>query len=345
MQNRKPGAIVGKKLHFVDGLIGTKNQQTEILAAFAKAAVSLPAKYFYDDLGSRLFEAISKLDEYYLPRTEAEIFEQRAQDMSAVLPRQPLLVDFGAGNCTKAASIFSWLRPSGYLAIDISLHHLKGHLIALSEKHKSLPMAAWGLDFFEGLELDASLADWLKEHALLDQPWVLFYPGSSIGNFSEAESRNLLRCFHRFCRSSAQFEQSGLLIGVDCPKAIDILESAYDDTLGVTAAFNRNMLRNINRIAGTNFNPSAWQHLALFNAVESRIEMYLKSLGTQTVAWPTGARTFSDQELIHTENSYKWSDPAFTALLNTSGFSTNLRWTDSRQWYSVYWSTCDSGRD
>jgi dimethylhistidine N-methyltransferase len=330
------------KPHFVDGLGVTNNHRGELLEALGKETVSLPAKFFYDALGSRLFEAITELDEYYPPRVEATILKQSAQDMAAALPQNPLLIDLGAGNCAKAESLFSWLKPSGYLAVDISLDHLKGHLIALSERYMSLPLAAWGLDFFEGLELSPSLSNWLQAYALFNKPWVLFYPGSSIGNFSAAESHNLLKSFHRFCRQSAQFDQSGLLVGVDCPKSIQILEAAYDDALGVTAAFNRNILRNVNRIAGTNFDPSTWEHLALFNPDESRIEMYLKSRCDQTVNWVGGSRIFLEEELIHTENSYKWTDQDFTTLLQSSGFSTTLRWTDSQQWFSLYWSSCAS---
>jgi dimethylhistidine N-methyltransferase len=330
------------KPHFVDGLGVTNNHRGELLEALGKETVSLPAKFFYDALGSRLFEAITELDEYYPPRVEATILKQSAQDMAAALPQNPLLIDLGAGNCAKAESLFSWLKPSGYLAVDISLDHLKGHLIALSERYMSLPLAAWGLDFFEGLELSPSLSNWLQAYALFNKPWVLFYPGSSIGNFSAAESHNLLKSFHRFCRQSAQFDQSGLLVGVDCPKSIQILEAAYDDALGVTAAFNRNILRNVNRIAGTNFDPSTWEHLALFNPDESRIEMYLKSRCDQTVNWVGGSRIFLEEELIHTENSYKWTDQDFTTLLQSSGFATTLRWTDSQQWFSLYWSSCAS---
>jgi len=336
----KTGALFNP--HIVDGLGGTNNQRGQLLEALGKKTISLPAKFFYDTLGSRLFEAITELDEYYLPRIEATILKQSAQDMAAVLPQNPLLIDLGAGNCAKAESLFSWLKPSGYLALDVSLDHLKGHLIALSERHMSLPLAAWGLDFFEDLELNQSLSDWLQAYALFDKPWVLFYPGSSIGNFSAAESHNLLKSFHRFCRHSAHYGQSGLLIGVDCPKSIQILEAAYDDALGVTAAFNRNILRNVNRIAGTNFDPSTWEHLALFNPDESRIEMYLKSRCDQTVNWVGGSRIFLEEELIHTENSYKWTDQDFTTLLQSSGFSTTLRWTDSQQWFSLYWSSCTS---
>jgi uncharacterized SAM-dependent methyltransferase len=161
-------------------------------------------------------------------------------------------------------------------------------------------------------------------------PRTLFYPGSSIGNFTPAEALTFLRQACGACQGGA------LLIGVDLIKPVAILEAAYDDPLAVTAAFNRNLLRHLNFLAGTDFDIADWRHRAFFNRAESRIEMHLEAVRETVVRWEGSERRFTRGERMHTENSYKWRADDFAALLERAGFSRLRRWTDSREWFAVF---------
>jgi uncharacterized SAM-dependent methyltransferase len=161
---------------------------------------------------------------------------------------------------------------------------------------------------------------------------VFFYPGSSIGNFSPGQACGFLK---GLCDQAAD---GGLLIGVDLVKPLEVLEPAYDDELGVTAAFNLNLLRHLNELIGSNFNPREWRHVAFFNRSDSRIEMHLEARHALTAAWPGGERRFAAGERLHTENSYKYSVESFSALLRDAGFARNERWIDERGWFAVFWA-------
>jgi dimethylhistidine N-methyltransferase len=178
-----------------------------------------------------------------------------------------------------------------------------------------------GLDFSTRLALPADLAG---------PQALVFYPGSSIGNFDRAGALNLLRQAREVAAGGA------LLIGVDLVKDSAVLEAAYDDALGVTAAFNLNLLRHLNKVLGSNFDVRQWRHVALFNRAESRIEMHLEARQALTVHWPGGERRFAAGERIHTENSCKWTLPDFAALLREAGFHDPRHWTDSRAWFGVF---------
>jgi uncharacterized SAM-dependent methyltransferase len=158
----------------------------------------------------------------------------------------------------------------------------------------------------------------------------MFYPGSSIGNFSPSEALAFLRQVQGACQGG------GLLIGVDLVKPVDVLEAAYDDALGVTAAFNRNVLSHVNAIAGTNFMLDDWRHVAFFEPVASRIEMHLEAVRDVMLHWPAGQRRFAAGERIHTENSYKWRVDDFAGLLQEAGFSASRHWIDERGWFAVF---------
>jgi L-histidine Nalpha-methyltransferase len=205
---------------------------------------------------------------------------------------------------------------------------LRNALACLQRQFPAMDMVGLGLDFSAGLALptDAVPADSAR---------VLFYPGSSIGNFTPDEALAFLRSVHTACGPVAG---SGLLIGVDLVKNTAELEAAYDDALGVTAAFNLNLLLHTNRTVGTDFCVRDWSHVALFNAAESRIEMHLQARHTLTVRWPGGQRSFTGGERIHTENSYKWTLPRFQALLADAGFAASQVWTDQGQRFAVCWA-------
>jgi dimethylhistidine N-methyltransferase len=285
----------------------------------ASAAFTSP-KYLYDALGSRLFDAITELPEYYPTRTEAAIFARHGRDMAALIPAGLTLVDLGAGNCEKAARLFDLLHPVRYVAVDISVDFLRAALTTLQRRHPLLDMVGVGLDFSAQLTLPPEAGD---------GPRLLFYPGSSVGNFTPAEAL----VFLRQVRQAAQ--GGGLLIGVDLVKPLAVLEPAYDDALGVTAAFNRNLLRHINHLLGSDFEVAQWWHRARFNATDARIEMHLEALQDLTVHWPGAQRHFKQGERIHTENSCKYTPAQFEALLRAAGFTRIEQWRDTQDWFAV----------
>jgi L-histidine Nalpha-methyltransferase len=287
------------------------------------AAVS--PKFFYDALGSRLFDAITELDEYYPTRTEASIVDRHGADIArAVLEvtgSHPTLIDLGAGNCAKAASLFERLRPRRYVAVDISASFLEHSLRALQRDHPDIEMIGVGLDFSAKLRLPIDITE---------QGPVVFYPGSSIGNFEPGQALRLLGEARSIAGNGA------LLIGVDLVKPRTALEAAYDDPLRVTAAFNLNLLRHLNRVLDADFDVRDWRHVAFFNDEVSRIEMHLEARRGLVVRWPGQMREFSAGERIHTENSWKWTIEGFEQLLRQAGFSSVSAWTDDAGWFGVF---------
>ncbi len=308
----------------------------ELVAGLLRTPARISPKFLYDALGSRLFDAITELPEYYPTRTEAAVFDRHGADMARCLPDAAVMVDLGAGSCAKAARLFPLLQPCAYVPVDISVDYLRDTLVALQQRHPDLPMLGLGMDFSARFALGSAAVSWLADRALAQQPRIVFYPGSSIGNFDPAEALALLCQAHAVCEAGGA--GGGLLIGVDRVKPRAVLEPAYDDALGVTAAFNRNLLRNVNRLLGADFAPAAWDHVGLYNAEASRIEMHLRSRGAQTVRWPGGERRFADGESLHTESSYKWEPERFEALLGEAGFGAARHWTDARGWFSVFWA-------
>ena len=195
----------------------------------------------------------------------------------------------------------------------------------LQRAHPAMDMLGVGCDFSACLDLPDTL---------YEGPALVFYPGSSIGNFHPAQARALLSQARALCAEGGP--GSSLLIGVDLVKPAHVLEPAYDDPLGVTAAFNRNLLLNVNRWLGSDFQPAQWRHLAGFNATQSRIEMHLQAIQAHTVRWPGGERRFQAGERLHTEHSYKWTPATFEALLSESGWRPAQRWTDAQGWFGLF---------
>ena len=278
-------------------------------------------KYLYDALGSKLFEAICVLPEYDPTRTEAAIFARHGADIARAVGPGSTLIDLGAGNCAKAAGLFPLLQPGQYVAIDISYDFLSESLGRLQQRFPQIAMLGLGLDFFSGLDLPDTVRDNRR---------LFFYPGSSIGNFTPDQAI----AFLREVRASAGAD-GGLLIGVDLIKDDAILDAAYDDAIGVTAAFNLNMLRHLNGLMGADFDVRQWQHHGFFNAGESRVEMHLEARSEQLVRWQGGERRFAKGERIHTEDSYKYTRASFVGLLEQAGFSAADIWTDEQNWFAV----------
>ncbi len=297
--------------------------RAELQAGLLAAPAHLAPKYLYDPLGSRLFDAITELPEYYPTRTEAALLAEHGAAIAAQLPADATLVDLGAGNCEKAARLFGVLQPARYVAVDISVDYLHNALHCLQRQFPTLDMLGVGLDFSSTLALPPEVGP---------GPRLLFYPGSSIGNFTPVQALDFLRQV----RAAAQ--GGGLLVGVDLVKPLDVLEPAYDDALGVTAAFNKNLLLHVNRLLGADFEVRDWQHLAFFNTEHSRIEMHLQAARNVTVRWPQGERRFAAGERIHTENSYKYRVADFEALLRQAGFAQTAAWQDARGWFAMFWA-------
>ncbi|RZI43271.1 L-histidine N(alpha)-methyltransferase [Herbaspirillum sp. HC18] len=284
-----------------------------------QAAVS--PKYLYDPLGSKLFEAICQLPEYYPTRTEAAIFEKHLYDIAGSIGRGTTFIDLGAGNCNKAARLFPMLQPLQYAPIDISTGFLQDAVERLRHRYPMIRITGIGMDFSSSLELPETIR---RERRLF------FYPGSSIGNFTPDEAAALLGRIRDACR-----KDGGLLIGVDLVKDKHVLNAAYDDAVGVTAAFNLNLLRHLNVLLDADFEVRDWRHVGFFNEALERIEMHLEAKRSISVTWDGGQRVFREGERIHTESSYKYTRHGFLQLLERTGFGKVKTWTDEREWFMV----------
>lgn len=295
--------------------------RAELSAGLTASQAFTSPKYLYDELGSKLFEAICELPEYYPTRTEAGIFNVHLGGIAKSIGDGVTLIDLGASNCAKAARLFPLLRPKQYVPIDISVNHLRDAVADLQQRFPNVAMMGVGLDFSSALDLPG---------AVRREKRLFFYPGSSIGNFTPQEALAFFRRLRGACDADG-----GLLIGVDLLKDKSILDAAYDDSLGVTAAFNLNLLRHLNALLGADFDVRDWRHRGFFNAERGRVEMHLEARRDLLVIWPGGKRRFVQGERIHTENSYKYDPEKFVDLLAQAGFGDARLWTDAREWFAV----------
>ena len=296
------------------------SEQSAVIAGLTAEPPWVSPKYLYGPLGSRLFDAITELPEYYPTRTERSLLKACRDDIARAAGPETTLIDLGAGNCEKASSLFPSLKPRQYVAVDISVDFLRQSMSQLQLKFPHLEMLGVGVDFSAGLRLPDAVR---RENRLF------FYPGSSIGNFTPDQALAFLSRIRSLC------PDGGLLIGVDLVKSASILQPAYDDALGVTAAFNLNLLNNLNALIGSDFAVWDWKHHAKFNASLSSIEMHLEARRDVSVNWPGGARRFASGERIHTESSYKYALEDFKALLRRAGFEQLRAWTDERDWFAL----------
>ena len=312
------------QLHVPDG----QAVRAELLAGLSAPQAHTSPKYLYDALGSKLFEAICEVPEYYPTRTEASIFDTFGAEIAASVGSGCTLIDLGAGNCAKAARLFASLCPAQYVPVDISIDFLRDTVESLQQRFPEIAMLGVGMDFSESLELPESVIAARR---------LFFYPGSSIGNYTPEQALAYLQRIHAAVGDDTgnRSGEGGLLIGVDLIKDHALLDAAYDDALGVTAAFNLNMLRHLNLLLGADFDVRQWQHRGFFNPAESRIEMHLEARAALTVTWQGGGRNFAQGERIHTENSYKYSRQGFASLLERAGFKVRHCWTDPQQWFMV----------
>ncbi len=293
----------------------------EIIVGLNSTQAFISPKYFYDHRGSQLFEAITLLPEYYPTRTEMALMQRHGGDIARAVGAETTLIEIGAGNCTKALALCHLIHPHYFVGVDISADFLRDAMQTLQKELPDLKTLAVAADLAAPLRLPNHVPQSKR---------LVFYPGSSIGNFDTEHALDLLKRMRALMDSDG-----GLLIGFDLPKSVPVLEAAYNDAQGVTAEFNLNVLNHVNHIIGSNFKPQQWRHCAFFNSQESRIEMHLEAQEPTTVTWPGGGRTFAPGERIHTENSYKYSIPVFTDILRSAGFTQSQVWTDDQAWFAV----------
>ena len=293
----------------------------EVLDGLRKPEKSLPSKLFYDTNGSELFEQISKLDEYYLTRTETEIFADRIDEIIGHIGSDVILIEFGSGNSQKTRILLDHLPdPAGYVAIDISQEKLTDSATAIAAAYPGLNVLPIWADYTRDLELPV----------IRGSRKVAFFPGSTIGNFYPHDAKAFLKRVAELVG-----EGGGLLIGVDLKKDARIVNLAYNDAEEVTAAFNLNMLAHLNREFGAGFQLDQFRHQATYDETLGRIEMYLVSLEDQTVSLGDAEFSFGRDERILTEVSYKYTVEEFERLSVGGGFHVRKVWTDVDQLFSV----------
>lgn len=293
----------------------------EIIEGLGQPTATISPKYFYDARGSAIFEEITRLPEYYPTRVEREIMRRHAGDIARKVGTGRTVIELGAGNCEKARALCESIAASRFVAVDISEEFLQQAVKRLQAELPALKVSAFGADLTREIVMPAGVP---LAHRLL------FYPGSSIGNFDPPEAKGLLTRMRHMLQ-----DDGALLIGVDLRKDVAVLEAAYDDAAGVTAAFNLNALAHINCLVGSDFDLANWKHVAFFNTEDSRIEMHLEAAADNIVQWPGGGRAFACGERIHTENSYKYDIEGFARLLDEAGFHHTVAWTDERRWFAV----------
>jgi dimethylhistidine N-methyltransferase len=295
----------------------------DVMAGLLAEPKQLPPKYFYDQRGSHLFEELTQLPEYYPTRTETAILQAHAPEVAKLIPADTAMVEFGAGSFAKARILLGAAEQvSAYVPVDISGEFLSNGVERLREEMPKLQVLPVAADFTKPFELPAALGA---------KPRVGFFPGSTIGNFEPHEA-------HAFLRHAAELLGRGalLIIGVDLVKDPAILNAAYNDADGVTAAFNLNLLERINRELDGEFKLENFRHRAFYNREKQRVEMHLASLARQKVRVMGKLVDFRRGETIHTENSYKYTVELFRSHARSAGWTPAASWLDAQGYFSVH---------
>ncbi|MFW6093256.1 MAG: L-histidine N(alpha)-methyltransferase [Pseudomonadota bacterium] len=318
---REPGDDTGRFAYF-DRKPHVADMRDEVTRGLRARPKRLAPKYFYDEAGSRLFEKITELPEYYLTRTEMALFDVYLETIAGVLGEGFCLVEYGSGSTQKIRKLLERLRPAAYVPVDISGEHLEAGARALHRDFPWLDVFPTCADITTPFPLPAPVRG---------LPLVGFFPGSSIGNFEPDEAEAFLGNVRRTLGNQAR-----LLIGVDRKKDPATLEAAYNDAGGVTAAFNANALAHINQRLGADFDLAGFAHEARYNADRGCVQMFLRSRLAQTVRIGDETFTFEAGELVHTENSFKYHPEEFVALAARSGFACDSRWTDEAERFGLF---------
>jgi len=282
----------------------------------------IPPKYFYDERGSRLFDAICETEEYYPTRTEMAILEENLEEICECLGHDCVLVEPGSGSSQKVRLLLDKLEPHTYMPLDISSDYLRSVAWGLAREYPHINVTAACVDYTVPMELP---------HFPHNRRRIAFFPGSSIGNFEPDEAVAFLTNMADLVKPNG-----GLLIGVDLKKEISVLNAAYNDRGGITAKFNINLLAHINRELGADFDFDGFEHKAFYNAQKGRVEMHLVSKREQKVKIAGQRFSFMAGESIHTENSYKYTVGEFQAIAHKAGFDACRVWTDRNNLFSVH---------
>ncbi|MBX7540221.1 L-histidine N(alpha)-methyltransferase [Qipengyuania sphaerica] len=307
----------------------------DVLAGLRQRQKAIPARWLYDDAGSQLFEDITDLEEYYPTRAETEILEARGEEFAELIGADRAVVEFGSGSSVKTPLLLRAIDPAAYVPLDISGDFLRASASALAKK-------------FPDIEVHPVEADFMREVRLPDEVSSLkklgFFPGSTIGNMVPRTAVDLLRSM-RVTLGAENGETPLLLIGMDLVKDRQVLEAAYDDARGVTAEFNRNLARRINRELGGDIPVDDLRHQARWNDEFARIEMHLEAI--RDIAFTVAGCGFSMQqgETIHTENSHKFTRRSANTLLSAGGWTPRARWTDSEDRFSLILAEATEKRD
>lgn len=294
--------------------------QTDVLNGLNQRPRTIAPKYFYDHPGSILFDRICELPEYYPTRTENRILQDYHTDITACIGESDVFIELGSGASRKIRTLLESIKPARYIGVDISRDFLLQSTQTLANHYSWLDVHAVHTDFTQSLNLPGDC---------LGKQNLVFYPGSSIGNFAHDEACDFLKQLHALIGTGGR-----LLIGVDLKKDPALLHAAYNDAQGVTAAFNLNLLYRITREMQTDLDPSRFTHEAFYNEAEERIEMHLVSTCNQVLHIAGQTFDFSLAESIHTENSYKYSIEEFQALAHSAGFEVVKTWCDNEQLFS-----------
>ena len=296
---------------------------SDIINGLSSEQKFLPSKYFYDEKGSDLFEKICELDEYYPTSSEVSIMEHEIDQITEMMGKHVQLIELGSGSSTKTRLLLDNCRDiEMYVPVDISESFLKNVATKLQADYPGIDIQPVAADYTLPFEIPES--DKVKKR-------VVYFPGSTIGNFTRKRASDFLDTVGAFLQRG-----DGLLIGVDLKKEVGVLEAAYNDSKGITADFNKNILSRINRELAADFDTRQFRHRAFYNAAEGRIEMHLESLKHQTVQINGTQISFSAGETIHTENSHKYTVEEFE-IITGSHFRRRQTWTDDQEYFSVHY--------
>lgn len=316
-------------LSFVDEAPETESFREAVLDGLRKPRKQVPSKFLYDDRGSKLFDRICEQEEYYPTRTEMGIMRTYAEEMAEAIGPQAQLVEYGSGSSRKIRLLLDHLRDlAAYVPVDISRDHLYDAAEALAHDYPDLPIQPLCADYTTAFDLPAPPHPPART--------VGYYPGSTIGNFRPADARAFLARV-----ADVVGPKGGLLIGVDLKKDVDVLEAAYNDAAGVTAAFNKNLLRRMNRELDATFDLDRFEHRSVWNEEAGCVDSVLRSREAQAVMVAGEPVAFEAGETIHTEYSYKYTLDDFAELVDEVGFSVQEVWTDDRSYFSVQYCTVD----
>ncbi len=312
-----------EKLNFYDFQPKLANFHDEVIRGLSQPQKGIAPKFFYDKRGSELFDRICEVEEYYPTRTEVSLLQQYSSDIAQLVGENALLIEYGSGNSSKVRILLdAFTKPAAYMPIDISKEHMIQATEDLAQSYPNLDIVAVCADYTQDFSLPATQA----------RKRFIFFPGSTIGNLEPASAVNLLQ---KACQKLTSGD--AMLVGADLKKDPKRLEAAYNDSEGVTAAFNLNLLERINRELQGNFDLNSFKHYAFYNPEFGRIEMHLKSLKDQKVQIGDREFSFAEGETIHTESSYKYSQEEFQELAQKAGFLPTQVWMDSEQLFSLYY--------